>query len=138
MTHHIIKSLAAIALGAMLLAGCTKTNVSEETIVGNWHLQDNSTLPTVDVQILADGYAHFNIGPGCFGEAITLSYRWTLTDSGKKVHFQYEYNSNGSEEQRPDKEWEVKEKDGGKLVVDERETQADYNGEPNRCTYIRQ
>ena len=128
----------AVLCGIGLMAACTKANVSEETIVGNWHLQDNSTLPTVDVQILADGYAHFNIGPGCFGEAITLSYRWTLTDSGKKVHFQYEYNSNGSEEQRPDKEWEVKEKDGGKLVVDERETQADYIGEPNCCTYIRQ
>ena len=133
----IILVCAAIAALAAMTA-CTKVNVSEETIVGNWHLQDNSTLPTVDVQILTDGYAHFNMGPGCFGEAITLSYRWTLTDSGNKVHFQYVYNSNGSEEQRPDKEWEVKEKDGGKLVVDERETQADYIGEPNCCTYIRQ
>ena len=78
----------------------------------------------------------FQHGP--FGEAITLSYRWTLTDSGNKVHFQYVYNSNGSEEQRPDKEWEVKEKDNNKLVVNERETQADYTGEPNRCIYIRQ
>ena len=63
---------------------------------------------------------------------------WLLRRSGNKVHFQYVYNSNGSEEQRPDKEWEVKEKDNNKLVVNERETQADYTGEPNRCIYFRQ
>jgi hypothetical protein len=36
MKHHIIKSLAAIALGAMLLAGCGKDNKDNGTIVGKW------------------------------------------------------------------------------------------------------
>ena len=36
MKHHIIKSLAAIIMGAMLLADCGKNNKDNEALIGKW------------------------------------------------------------------------------------------------------
>ena len=36
MKHNIIKSLAAIALGAMLLTSCGKDNKDNEALIGKW------------------------------------------------------------------------------------------------------
>lgn len=36
MTHHIIKSLAALALSAMLMTSCGKDNKDNGTIIGKW------------------------------------------------------------------------------------------------------
>jgi len=134
---HKILMIVALLMGATLLTSCGKSNVDEESIVGNWQLQQNSTAPTLDVRILADGDAHFDFGPGCFGQAITLSYRWTLDSKKSEVHFEYMYNSNGTEEMRPDVEWKLKEVSSDKLVVEERYIGSDDNSSAETCTYIR-
>ena len=36
MKHNIIKSLAALALGALLLTGCGKDNKDNEALIGKW------------------------------------------------------------------------------------------------------
>lgn len=36
MTHNIIKSLAALIMGAMLLTGCGKDNKDNEPLIGKW------------------------------------------------------------------------------------------------------
>ena len=36
MKHHIIKSLAAIALGALLLTSCGKDNKDNKALIGKW------------------------------------------------------------------------------------------------------
>jgi hypothetical protein len=36
MTHNIIKSLAALIMGAMLLTGCGKDNKDNEALIGKW------------------------------------------------------------------------------------------------------
>ena len=36
MTHNIIKSLAAIAFGAMLLTSCGKDNKDNDALIGKW------------------------------------------------------------------------------------------------------
>ncbi|MBO4586986.1 MAG: hypothetical protein J5677_04125 [Bacteroidales bacterium] len=36
MKHHIIKSLAAIAFGAMLLTSCGKDNKDNDALIGKW------------------------------------------------------------------------------------------------------
>lgn len=136
MKTNIIKTFIVLALGTILLAGCEKAHISESLLVGTWELQQDSTLPSVAVEIKTDGIAHFNIGPGCFGTPITLSYRWSLADNGNKVHFDYLYNSNGTEELRPNVEWKLKEVSNNKLVVDEK--QLGFTIEKSiTCTYIR-
>ena len=37
MKHNIIKSLAALALGAMLLTSCGKDNKDNEALIGKWY-----------------------------------------------------------------------------------------------------
>ncbi len=136
MKNNIIKVITAIVMSTMLLAGCEKASISENLLVGTWELQQESTLPSVCVEITADGMAHFNIGPGCFGIPITLSYQWSLIDQGNKVHFKYLYNSNGTEELRPDVEWKLKEVSNNKLVVKEKQL-GTLNEETTICTYNR-
>lgn len=136
MKINIIKFITAIALGTMLLTGCGKANITESVLIGTWELQQDSTLPSVAVEIKTAGMAHFNFGPGCFGTPITLTYRWSLIDKENKVHFEYLYNSNGTEELRPNIEWKLKEVSNNKLVVDEKQLGSNFE-ESITCTYIR-
>ena len=57
MKHNIIKSLAAIALGAMLLTSCGKDNKDNEALIGKW---TNTAQPyeiTIDGrQNIPEGY----------------------------------------------------------------------------------
>ena len=54
MKHHIIKSLGAIIMGAMLLAGCGKDN---ETLIGKWFNTAQSYEITIDgQQNIPEGY----------------------------------------------------------------------------------
>ena len=46
-THNIIKTIAALALGAMLLAGCGKDN---ETLIGKWSNTSQSYEITIGGQ----------------------------------------------------------------------------------------
>ena len=49
MKHHIIKSLAALIMGAMLLAGCGKSN---ETLIGKWV----NTAQSYEITIAGQAY----------------------------------------------------------------------------------
>ena len=57
MKHHIIKSLAAIIMGAMLLAGCGKNNKDNEALIGKWFNTAQSYEITIDgQQNIPEGY----------------------------------------------------------------------------------
>ena len=48
MKHNIIKSLAALALGAMLLTSCGKDNKDNEALIGKWYNTAQSYEITID------------------------------------------------------------------------------------------
>jgi len=57
MKHHIIKSLASIIMGAMLLAGCGKNNKDNEALIGKWFNTAQSYEITIDgQQNIPEGY----------------------------------------------------------------------------------
>ena len=57
MKHHIIKSLAAIIMGAMLLAGCGKNNKDNEALIGKWFNTAQSYEITIaGQQSIPEGY----------------------------------------------------------------------------------
>ena len=57
MKHHIIKSLAAIIMGAMLLAGCGKNNKDNEALIGKWFNTAQSYEITIaGQQNIPEGY----------------------------------------------------------------------------------
>lgn len=57
MKHNIIKSLAAIALGAMLLTSCGKDNKDNEALIGKWTNTAQSYEITIDGrQNIPEGY----------------------------------------------------------------------------------
>ena len=59
MKHHIIKSLAAIIMGAMLLAGCGKDNKDNEALIGKWTNTAKSYEITIDgQQNIPEGYIY--------------------------------------------------------------------------------
>ena len=59
MKHHIIKSLAAIIMGAMLLAGCGKDNKDNEALIGKWTNTAQSYEITIDgQQNIPEGYIY--------------------------------------------------------------------------------
>ena len=54
---HIIKSLAALALGAMLLTSCGKDNKDNEALIGKWYNTAQSYEITIDGrQNIPEGY----------------------------------------------------------------------------------
>ncbi len=54
---HIIKSLAALALGAMLLTSCGKDNKDNEALIGKWYNKAQSYEITIDGrQNIPEGY----------------------------------------------------------------------------------
>ena len=59
MKHNIIKSLAALALGAMLLTSCGKDNKDNEALIGKW----SNTAQSYEVTIsgredIPEGYIY--------------------------------------------------------------------------------
>ena len=57
MKHNIIKSLAALALGALLLTGCGKDNKDNEALIGKWTNTAQSYEITIDGrQNIPEGY----------------------------------------------------------------------------------
>ena len=57
MQHHIIKSLAVLALGAMLLTGCGKDNKDNETIIGKWtNTAQSNEITIAGQQNIPEGY----------------------------------------------------------------------------------
>ena len=59
MKHHIIKSLAAIIMGAMLLAGCGKNNKDNDALIGKWFNTTQSYEITIAGQeYLPEGYIY--------------------------------------------------------------------------------
>ena len=47
MTHNIIKSLAALVLGALLLTSCGKDNKDNEALIGKWYNTSQSYEITI-------------------------------------------------------------------------------------------
>lgn len=59
MKHNIIKSLAALALGAMLLTSCGKDNKDNGTLIGKWYNTAHSYEITIDGrQNIPEGYIY--------------------------------------------------------------------------------
>ena len=59
MKHNIIKSLAALALGALLLTSCGKDNKDNGTIIGKWTNTAQSYEITIDGrQNITEGYIY--------------------------------------------------------------------------------
>lgn len=59
MKHNIIKSLAALALGALLLTSCGKDNKDNGTIIGKWTNTAQSYEITIDGrQNIPEGYIY--------------------------------------------------------------------------------
>ena len=59
MKHNIIKSLAALALGALLLTGCGKDNKDNEALIGKWTSTAQSYEITIDGrQNIPEGYIY--------------------------------------------------------------------------------
>ncbi len=59
MKHHIIKSLASIIMGAMLLAGCGKNNKDNEALIGKWYNTAQSCEITIAGQTyIPEGYIY--------------------------------------------------------------------------------
>jgi len=59
MKHNIIKSLAALALGAMLLTSCGKDNKDNEALIGKWTNTAQSYEITIDGrQNIPEGYIY--------------------------------------------------------------------------------
>lgn len=57
MKHHIIKTLAAIALGAMLLTSCGKDNKDNGTIIGKWtNTAQSNEITIAGQQNIPEGY----------------------------------------------------------------------------------
>lgn len=57
MKHNIIKSLVALALGAMLLTSCGKDNKDNEALIGKWYNTAQSCEITIDgQQNIPEGY----------------------------------------------------------------------------------
>lgn len=56
---HIIKSLVALALGAMLLTSCGKDNKDNEALIGKWYNTAQSYEITIDGrQNIPEGYIY--------------------------------------------------------------------------------
>ena len=59
MKHNIIKSLAALALGALLLTSCGKDNKDNEALIGKWTNTAQSYEITIDGrQNIPEGYIY--------------------------------------------------------------------------------
>lgn len=59
MKHNIIKSLVALALGALLLTGCGKDNKDNEALIGKWTNTAQSYEITIDGrQNIPEGYIY--------------------------------------------------------------------------------
>ena len=59
MKYNIIKSLAALALGAMLLTSCGKDNKDNEALIGKWYNTAQSYEITIDGrQNIPEGYIY--------------------------------------------------------------------------------
>ncbi|MBR4715955.1 MAG: hypothetical protein IKP34_07235 [Bacteroidales bacterium] len=59
MKHNIIKSLVALALGAMLLTSCGKDNKDNEALIGKWTSTAQSYEITIDGrQNITEGYIY--------------------------------------------------------------------------------
>ena len=59
MKYHSIKSLAALALGAMLLTSCGKDNKDNEALIGKWTSTAQSYEITIDGrQNITEGYIY--------------------------------------------------------------------------------
>ena len=59
MIHNIIKSLVALALGALLLTGCGKDNKDNEALIGKWTNTAQSYEITIDGrQNIPEGYIY--------------------------------------------------------------------------------
>ena len=57
MKHNIIKSLVALALGALLLTSCGKDNKDNEALIGKWYNTAQSYEITIDGQHnIPEGY----------------------------------------------------------------------------------
>ena len=57
MQHHIIKSLAVLVLGAMLLTGCGKDNKDNGTIIGKWvNTAQSNEITIAGQQNIPEGY----------------------------------------------------------------------------------
>ena len=57
MKHNIIKSIAALMMGTMLLAGCGKDNKDNEALIGKWTNTAQSYEITIDGrQNIPEGY----------------------------------------------------------------------------------
>jgi len=72
MQHHIIKSLAAIALGALLLTSCGKDNKDNESLIGKWA----NTAQSYEITIGGQEY----LLEGCICMEFTDSKVW-MSDS---------------------------------------------------------
>ncbi len=59
MKHNIIKSLVALALGALLLTSCGKDNKDDEALIGKWTNTAQSYEITIDGrQNIPEGYIY--------------------------------------------------------------------------------
>lgn len=59
MKHNIIKSLVALALGALLLTSCGKDNKDNEALIGKWANTAQSYEVTIDGrQNIPEGYIY--------------------------------------------------------------------------------
>ncbi len=57
MQHYIIKSLTALALGAMLLTSCGKDNKDNGTIIGKWaNTAQSNEITIAGQQNIPEGY----------------------------------------------------------------------------------
>jgi hypothetical protein len=84
MKYHIIKSLAAIALGAMLLTGCGKDNKDKdnEALIGKW----TSTAQSYEITIGGQEY----LSEGCICMEFSDN-KVKVSDSRKDCHKEYGY-----------------------------------------------
>ncbi len=93
MKHNIIKSLAAIALGALLLTSCGKDNKDNEALIGKWA----NTAQSVEITIagqenIPEGYICMEFTNGKVlvsdqrADCLPEWHSYTLTkESGKQL-----------------------------------------------------
>ncbi|MBQ8702982.1 MAG: hypothetical protein IJ524_01240 [Bacteroidales bacterium] len=131
MKHHCIKIVTALLGAALLFSACEKVTLEDSRLLlGSWGYEEVVSMPVI-MSFYENGAAEYYVGPGCFGEASTAYYNWTLTDKGHQVHFTADGQST------PTIKWELRKVTPDTLFVKERlRTDGNFTDAIDR-TYLR-
>ncbi len=82
MTHNIIKSLAVLIMGVLLLTSCEKDNKDNDALIGKWA----NTAQSYEITIAGQE----DIPEGCICMEFTDNKVW-MSDSRRDCHTEYKY-----------------------------------------------